>query len=315
MQKQLAGSFPRLPASTRTYAQLVRLPNVFTAFADIGLAWFAAMATGTPASRWPSFLLLMLASGCLYCAGMVWNDFFDIDQDKRERPFRPLPSGRVTRKAAASLGSSLMAAGLLLSALAGWLAEGSTRQPILFAVALIAAIFLYDAWLKRTRLGPIGMGACRFLNVLLGLSVAEETFGGSARLGLALVIGVYIVGVTWFARTEARTSNQTSLTAAACVMLAALVLALAVPAWLDTGNCSVFFPYLLLALGFWVGIPASKAANRPTPAYVQAAVKRAILGLVVLDAALASSLVGAVGLMVLVLLLPTMYLGRWIYST
>ncbi|HLN27066.1 MAG TPA: UbiA family prenyltransferase [Gemmataceae bacterium] len=315
MQKQLASSFPRLPASAQTYAQLVRLPNVFTAFADIGLAWFAAQATGTPASRWPSFLLLMLASGCLYCAGMVWNDFFDIEQDTRERPFRPLPSGRVTRKAAAYLGSALMATGLLLSAIAGWLGKGSPRQPLMLAIALVAAIFLYDAWLKRTRLGPIGMGTCRSLNVLLGLSVAEETLGGSARLGLALVIGVYIVGVTWFARTEARTSNQASLTAAAFVMLAALVLALAVPAWLDTGNCSILFPYLLLALGFWIGIPASRAANRPTPAYVQAAVKRAILGLVVLDAALASSLVGAVGLILLVLLLPTMYLGRWIYST
>jgi hypothetical protein len=32
---------------------------------------------------------------------------------------------------------------------------------------------------------------------------------------LALVVGVYIVGVTWFARTEASTTNQRSLIGAA----------------------------------------------------------------------------------------------------
>ena len=73
----------------RPYAQLVRLPNVFTALADIALA---ALATHALPAHTATFLLLCLASACLYCGGMVWNDFFDLEQDKRERPFRPIPT-------------------------------------------------------------------------------------------------------------------------------------------------------------------------------------------------------------------------------
>src|SRR5947209_11417835 len=105
------------PVPWRAYAQLVRLPNVFTAMADITLA---ALAAGALPGRWFGFVLLLLASACLYCGGMVWNDFFDVEQDRRERPFRPLPSGKVSRGAAARLGAVLLAAGVGLAGLAGW---------------------------------------------------------------------------------------------------------------------------------------------------------------------------------------------------
>ena len=62
-------------------AQLLRLPNVFTAWADIFLAAFAI-------GIWPEliipFFFLLLASTFLYWSGMVWNDFFDVDQDRRD---------------------------------------------------------------------------------------------------------------------------------------------------------------------------------------------------------------------------------------
>src|SRR6516165_8850631 len=95
----------------RPFAQLVRLPNLPTAVADIALA---ALAAGALPGRWPAFVLLVFASCCLYCAGMVWNDYFDLEQDRRERPERPLPSGRVSLRAAVQLGAGLLAAGVLL---------------------------------------------------------------------------------------------------------------------------------------------------------------------------------------------------------
>jgi hypothetical protein len=110
-------------------------------------------------------------------------------------------------------------------------------------------------------------------------------------------------------------SSQTALTGAAGVMLAALILGLAVPVWLPSPTTSVFFPYLLVVLGFLLGIPASHAIAKPTPANVQSAVKRALFGLVILDAVLATALVGTVGLAILLLLLPSLYLGRWLYAT
>src|SRR5438067_2386375 len=100
----LAVARPSYPVPWRAYAQLVRLPNVFTAMADITLA---ALATAALRERWPVFVLLLLASSCLYCGGMVWNDVFDVEQDRRERPFRPLPSGRVSRGAAMRFGALL----------------------------------------------------------------------------------------------------------------------------------------------------------------------------------------------------------------
>ena len=40
-------------------------------------------------------LLLVAASVFLYLAGMVLNDVYDVEIDRRERPDRPLPSGRI----------------------------------------------------------------------------------------------------------------------------------------------------------------------------------------------------------------------------
>src|SRR5437868_1801241 len=156
------GAVAARPPDWRAYAQLVRLPNVFTALAGICLGALAtrglAAETGT---GWLALPWLLLASACLYSAGMVWNDYFDLEQDRRERPFRPLPSGRIAQSAAARLGTALIALGFLAALIAGW--DGPA--PIL-AAALIVAILLYDRWLKRTWAGPLGMGLCRFLNVL-----------------------------------------------------------------------------------------------------------------------------------------------------
>jgi 4-hydroxybenzoate polyprenyltransferase len=303
----------------RPYLQLVRLPNVFTALADIALAALATWAVQDQplTHHLLPFLLLCLASACLYCGGMAWNDFFDVEQDRHERPYRPIPSGRVSRQTAGILGGLLLGAGVafaLLSALSH--PAGSRAAPIVIALALVGAILTYDGWLKRTGMGPVAMGACRFLNVLLGLTVAGTPIERWGWL-LALVVGLYIVGVTWFARTEARVSNQTALGGAAAVMLAALLLAVPVPALSPPGSASPLFPYLLVVLGFLIGIPVSKAIAGPTPRHVQAAVKRSLMGLVVLDAVLATAIAGTLGLILLILLVPILYLGRWrwLYAT
>jgi len=157
------------------------------------------------------------------------------------------------------------------------------------------------------------MGACRFLNVLLGVSVAGQLPGWSVHL--AIVVGCYIAGVTWLARTEAQESQRWSLIGAAVTMLFALAVGLLVPMHFPTGSGSVFFPYLLVGLAFVLGFRLLQAIENPGPVEVQLAVRRAIFGLVALDAILACGIVGVLGLAVLILLVPALYLGRWIYST
>jgi 4-hydroxybenzoate polyprenyltransferase len=303
------------------YAQLVRLPALPTALADICLG---ALAVGALPARWLPFGLLALASACLYCGGMAWNDFFDVEQDRRERPFRPIPSGKVSRRAAGLFGAALLAGGVASALLAGrvlaaQVAGARPFAPMALAVGLAAAILLYDAHLKRTWAGPLGMGTCRFLNVLLGTALGGTAPGGQA-LHLALIVGLYIVGVTWLARTEARTSSPAALAGAAAVMAGALVLALPLPLSVRQHpgqTTSPLFPYLLVALGFIVGLPVARAVGKPVPSQVQAAVKRSLMGLILLDAVLATALVGWVGLSILVLLAPALYLARrrWLYAT
>ncbi len=159
------------------------------------------------------------------------------------------------------------------------------------------------------------MGACRFLNVLLAVSASGSLTKGGLHLGA--VVGLYIVGLTWFARTEAQRSSPYALGGAAVVMLLSLILALPLPEEVERGTSSPLFPYLLVALGFIVGIPVCLAIAKPTPERVQAGVKRALFSLILLDAVLASALAGSVGLVILLLLTPTLYLNRkrWLYAT
>jgi 4-hydroxybenzoate polyprenyltransferase len=199
----------------------------------------------------------------------------------------------------------------------GWACAAVTgRAGAWVGLALVLAILAYDARIKRTAFGPLGMALCRFLNVLLGLSLADpESLPPATRVHLALTVGVYIVGVTWFARTEEKRSDPKVLTRAALVMLAAGLLALAVGVRVQAGTSSPLFPYLLVLAGFWVGRPVVSAIRKPTADRVQAGVKRGIFGLVVLDALLASVFVGTWGLLLVLLLPPALLLAKWVYST
>ena len=297
------------------YAQLVRLPNVFTAMADIVLGYLVMLGLG---ARFGAFVCLLIASTLLYWAGMVWNDYFDLAEDRRDRPGRPLPSGRVAVSTAVWLGIGFFAGGVLFAFLADLQAERLHYVSTSIAVCLVVAILLYDGALKETIVGPFVMGGCRFLNILLGLSVIGD-FPPVWGLLLATVVGFYVTGVTLFARTEAKTSNPADLKMAAAVIAGSLVLALAVPALAQSRGADVtaspLFPYLLVVFAFVLGLAVVPAIRSPVPIRVQSAVKRALLGLVVLDALLASSLVGLFGLLLALLVLPGIYLGRWLYST
>ena len=310
------------------FAQLLRIPNVFTAFSDIalGACVAAAVVPSAPVELWGAYLILALASGCLYLAGMVWNDVFDLAEDKKARAFRPLPSGRVKSGTAIGLGIILCGIGVAFAALAGLPGQPEwTHEPLVFALGILAAVLIYDGGAKRTPAGPVAMAGCRFLNVLFGLSlIPDAALDVEYRIHLAAVVGFYIVGVTWFARTEEGASRKRDLALAASVVGLALLLALLLRMKLhfSTGSAkplaalgTVAFPYLLVAFGFLVGRPMGRAISHPTPRTVQAAVKRCVLGLVALDAVLATMFVGLPGLLVLLLLPPALVIGKWVYST
>ncbi|HWA97263.1 MAG TPA: UbiA family prenyltransferase [Pirellulales bacterium] len=294
------------------YLKLVRLPNVFTAIADVTMGYLFTHRDGTFGR---DFWLLAISSLLLYMAGMVLNDLFDYEVDKVERPERPLPAGEISLPSARLLGFGLLALGLASGWLAG--AVGSTFQirSGLIATALVVAILLYDAVLKSSPLGPMTMGACRALNVLLGMSATAD-FTAAPPWLVAAGIGVYIAGLTWFARTEATRSARPALLAATGVIAAGI-------AWL--GHVSQYEPYaisqapiwpwLWLVLGGSIIYRFAWAVIEPEPPRVQLAIKQGIMSLVVLDAAVAFSASGQAATVILLLLVPAMLLGRWVYST
>ena len=189
------------------YLRLLRLPNAFTAIADVAMGFlFVHQGLSPPLV----FACLAVASVHLYLAGMVLNDVWDVEIDRVARPERPLAAGRISVRTARRLGFGLLTLGVASGWLAGFL--GLVPEAIVWRAGVVASLLainvvLYDGVLKRTVLGPVGMGICRFLNVLLGMAVAAPAGDHSLGLGFASYqfvpaagIGLYIVGVTWFAR-------------------------------------------------------------------------------------------------------------------
>jgi 4-hydroxybenzoate polyprenyltransferase len=292
------------------WARLVRLPNVFTALADISIGLFAghdSVSTVTVAG-------LLTSSACLYSAGMAWNDYFDRDVDRRERPGRPIPSGAITPREARRFASVLSVLGLAAAAAAGWVGDDWSPAPFFHAAALFGVIMAYDGVVKSTPAGPFAMGGCRFLNVLLGFSAFSSAVAPwLLRLSAAAVVGAYVVGITLFARDEAVTSRRERLTTAAAICIVAAACVSQLPALTPGGSRLV--PYAAAGLALVLAARARPAVAEPSPANVQSFVKTAILGIIPLDACAAASAAGPAGFAVVVWLLPAVSLARRLYST
>lgn len=293
------------------YLQLLRLPAVFTAMADIFLGFILTHREFQP---WEKFAGLLVASSGLYLAGMVFNDVFDIKQDRLERPGRPIPSGRVSMPSAVILGLMLMAVGIGAAyTVAPW-----SR---FIAWCLVPAILGYDAVLKRTPLGPLGMGVCRFFNVMLGASdyswLAKVHFWGNPQLLTAIGLGIYIIGVTWFARTEAKQSSRWQLSGALLVALAGIGLL----AWLvnfrPPSNWNRIVYLLLGMIAANVGVRAFSAIREPTPQRVQPMIKLMLLSYVMLCATLVywHTGNGQLALATACLVIPAVVMGKLIPMT
>lgn len=176
-------------AAGSAWLRLARISNAPTVASNtVAGGALAGADAGAPLAT------VAVATVLFYTAGMVANDIFDLDVDRRERPERPLPSGLVSVRAALVATVALFATGELLL-LAIDLAAG------LAGLGLIAAIVLYDAWHKANALSPILMGACRaMVYVVAALAVAGTL--PVAGLAAAAVLLVYVVGLTQVAKAE-----------------------------------------------------------------------------------------------------------------
>jgi len=180
------------------WLRLLRVPNLFTVPGDPIVGFLLASSASSFSEMfavWPC----LLASMFLYMAGLISNDYFDLEEDRRERPDRPLPSGAVNPRTALVVSLLLTAGGLGFAAVASMTC---------LLVALILSIFIltYNIRLKRYRLlGPLNMGICRGLSILLGGAAVPYSRNAAAPvLAAAACMIFYILNVTVIAADETK---------------------------------------------------------------------------------------------------------------
>lgn len=195
-----------------TYLDLVRAPAVLTVLGDT-LAGGSAAGHALGGRR----VALPLASACMYAGGMALNDYADREIDARERPERPIPSGRISAGKALTTAAVLTVAGLGLSAV------GGGGRSLAVGLPLAASIWTYDLVAKNHALsGALTMGSCRALDVLMGAGSDHLR----PALAAAATMGGHTVAVTLLSRGEVNgtTTTTASGVAAGTALLAGSVM-------------------------------------------------------------------------------------------
>jgi hypothetical protein len=229
-------------------------------------------ATGQPIP--PRALGMMASSVCIYWAGMALNDYADATIDAVERPQRPIPSGRVSRRTAFVVATTLTGAGLVLAGLSGG------RRGLVVSTALAALVWAYDLKLKSTPAGAVAMAGTRTLDVLAGAATV-----GSARAGLgsALVVGAHTYTLMMLSRHEV-SGAPAWVPASTLAGTAGIALAAALPVTPRSSRVGTALSAAVY-LGAYGGAQAT-AVRAPNDSNIRNAVAAGILGTMPLQATL-----------------------------
>lgn len=257
---------------------LIRLPAVLSIPGDT--------LSGAAASRSLQVVpgvIFAGASTCLYWAGMSLNDYADREIDAKERPNRPIPSGRVTPEFALKFAGALTAAGIGLATVAGGKKGFATSS------AVAGSVWAYDTVLKNTPLAPAAMASCRFFDVVMGASNGKLTHA----LPNAAIVGAHTLALTTVSRQEveggssevpqrAKTATFAIIGAASLLNLATSVRSKSLVGTLGSAASLVLFAKPVLEA-------QQKAINDPTPANMQKVVGSSIGGMIPLQASMLAS--------------------------
>ncbi len=155
-----------------------------------------ALAAGSGPFPWRAFGWAAPALVLIYVAGMALNDVLDAAVDRVERPGRPIPSGRVSRGAAAGFVVAADAAALALLAVLGWPA-------VAMGGALVLCATLYNVVHRAHRASVVLMGGCRGLAVIVAASAVAWPLDWGRVVPVAGLLALYVVSLSVVARAEA----------------------------------------------------------------------------------------------------------------
>ncbi len=284
------------------YLRLARPANLPTAAADIFAGISISGVVGTfelSGGLGLSIVYLVLSSVSLYAGGVVLNDVFDFELDKIERPERPIPSGVIQLKSASFFGAILLIFGVffgfLVHPLSGFIAS-----------ALALSILSYDAYSKKHRfLGPLNMGICRGLNLILGMSILGEI----NKWWYAVIPVTYIFAITLISRGEVHGNNRSHIIWAG-ILYAMVILGVVAITQLSTLNMLQSLPFLVLLI-FLIYRPLINAYRLNSPGNIKKAVIAGVVSIIVLDASVAVGFsTWWYGLLMLLLLPLSLFLSK-----
>lgn len=135
----------------------------------------------------PAVLLAFLAVFLITGAGNVINDYIDVDSDRINKPRRPIPSGRISKRNALLYSIALFAAGILLTMLI------DNILCLILAVVNSLMLLLYSSRLQNKVL---------FGNLAVAyLASSTFLFGGAAAGNITLpILLMFLAGLATFSR-------------------------------------------------------------------------------------------------------------------
>jgi len=292
----------------RDYLILVRLPNLFTLPSNI-LVGFVIVSTLSQIAL-VQVLFVVTISILLYCVGIILNDYFDFTIDKKERPNRPLPSGKISRKIAIILAFIFSILALILSFIV-------SMQTLAISSILLAVIFGYDKYLKKTSVGPYTIATARVMNILLGVSANINNVGNYSQIViLTFVLSitfVYVSLIGYLSRYEIYGFSNSLKLFLFPTVLGGIITSIILFSYAG------FFRYdslIILALfSFIMGLSFYEISKKDS-LDIQKIIQNMILSNIILDSTFLSGIRGIeIGLVVLTLLAPLLLLSKKMYMT
>jgi 4-hydroxybenzoate polyprenyltransferase len=303
----------------RQYIILVRLPNIFTAASNILSGYFTIVATVSSSFINLHLLYLvglMTSSSLLYLAGIVFNDYFDIEIDKKERLTRPLPSGKITKRKALTIAISSVIAANVITLVINW-------TSFIIAIILTTIIIAYDYGLKHNNItGPIIMGLARSINVILGASPALSTLllsvtASKMLLFIAISLFLYIVAISILSKKEVSGKATNLIIISSLSIVFVDIVAIAIAGLIGIFQPAVFAFLVLFSVVMIITFrPILRGLDNLAPIHIRNIIKNMIISIIILDSVFVSGLIGLpYGLATLLLLVPSVLLSRKLYLT
>ena len=223
----------------RPYVEICRVSNLPTVWTNV----LAAILITTHELSIQNFFILAFSMSLFYSGGMSLNDICDVDIDRVKKPFRPIPSGRISVKQAYSLTIMLFLFAIFLLLLVPY------KKAIWGGVFLLIAISAYNTFHKKHGWSVFLMASCRLM-IFITSSLAVLGKVAFPVLIAGLLQFIYIIGVSVVARYEIKIKGGYSYPVIpgmiACIsLLDGIVMAVMVsPEWLAAGIVGVILTLL-----------------------------------------------------------------------